>query len=181
MNEMKERLREPLHWFPYPFFLPFALILVFTAHIFFAINPRMGNPADILTFPAETHKDGPFWLSVTPIGDDVVVTTGDRKVFRWSQNVRSVADLHDLTEYLKKRVEDELLAVGLVGKASKSQTSAVLAVDQRLKYLHIRPIIYALAEAKITHYSFETNNPVLATVHDDQKKPDSSGHGHVQE
>jgi hypothetical protein len=32
----------------------------------------------------------------------------------------------------------------------------VLAVDQKLKYIHLRPVIYALAEARIAKYGFET-------------------------
>jgi hypothetical protein len=41
-------------------------------------------------------------------------------------------------------------------ESNLTRTTAVLAVDQKLKFNHLRPVIYALAEARISKYGFET-------------------------
>lgn len=161
---VRERLGENLHWFPFPMLISFGLVLVLTGHILFGTNPRAGNPADIISFPSEARKDAAIWISVTPIDDQIVVTTSDRKVFRWPQQVRSVDQLKPFLDYLKLRVADEVEAAGLAGRALKTQASAVIAADQRLKYLHVRPIVYAFAQAGISQYAFETQNPVVAAA-----------------
>jgi hypothetical protein len=160
---VRDRLDENLHWFPVPALLAFGLVLLLTGHILFGTNPRAGNPANIISFPSEPRPDAAIWMSVTPIGDEIVVTTGDRQVFKWRQQVRNAQELGFFVKYLKERVANEIEAAALAKRALKSQTTAVIAADQRLKYLHIRPIIYALAEAGISQYAFETQNPVVAT------------------
>jgi hypothetical protein len=119
----------------------FGLILLLTGRVLFGTNPRMGHPADIITFPSETRPDGAIWLSMTPIGDDIVVTTADRKVFRWKADVKSLDDLRDLRDYLKEVVQREVEAAALSGRAYLHQTTAVIAADQRLKFLHVRPLL----------------------------------------
>jgi hypothetical protein len=161
-NAAKLRLREPLWWFPFPIFLSFALVLLLTAHVLFGTSPRMGHPANIITFPSESRRDSAIWLSVTPIGKEVVVTTGDRRVFRWPLEVHSLEELKPFRAYLKEEVARELAATALTNTAFEHQTTVVIAADQRLKYLHVRPLLHAFAEAGISHYAFETQNPTLA-------------------
>ena len=48
-------------------------------------------------------------------------------------------------------------SAGLLNEAISNQLIVVLAIDQKLKYSHIRPILYALAEAGINQYAFETS------------------------
>lgn len=168
MAAVKERLRQPLWWYPFPVILSFGLALVLMAHVMVGANPRAGNPADIIAFPAEPQKDGPLWLSVTPIGEDIVVTTGDRKVFRWRQDVRNLAPLAEFTAYLKERAARAVSAAVLAQEVRIDQTRFVIAADQRLKFLHVRPILYAFAAAGISQYAFETQNPVVA---------EAEGHG----
>jgi len=163
MQVVKERLREPLHWYPFPLLISFAVVLLLTAHVVFGTNPRMGNPANVMTFPSQPRHDSDIWMSVSPSGHDIVVTTSDRRVFRWRQDVANVAGLAPFVSYLKSRAADEVRAAALLKHAFRSQTSAVIAVDQSLKFLHVRPILYALAAAGISQYAFETQNPTVAT------------------
>lgn len=165
------RLREPLDWYPFPLIVSFALVLLLTGHILFGPNPRAGNPADIITFPAQPIKDSAIWMSVTPIGDDIVVTTGRRKVFRWKQAVRNLTDLKPFIHHLKELAQGEIESAALAKRAQPTQMLAVIAADQRLRYLHIRPIIYALAEAGIAQYAFETQNPVVAAAETHEDHP----------
>ncbi len=161
---VRDRLDENLHWFPWPFFIAFGLVLILTGHILFGTNPRAGNPANIISFPSEPRKDSAIWISVTPIDDQIVVTTNDRKVFKWRQQVRTVEELGPFVGYLKARVASEIQAAALAKQGLRKQVTTVIAADQRLKYLHVRPIIYALAEAGISQYAFETQNPVVAAA-----------------
>ena len=161
-NAAKLRLREPLWWFPFPIFLSFGLVLLLTAHVLFGTNPRMGHPANVITFPSEARRDSAIWLSVTPIGKEVVVTTGDRRVFRWPLEVHSLDELKPFRAYLREAVARELEVTALANSAFQHQTTVVIAADQRLKYLHVRPLLHAFAEAGISHYAFETQNPALA-------------------
>jgi hypothetical protein len=158
---VKNRLREPMFWFPFPLLISFMLVLLLTSHVLFGTNPRTGQPADVLSFPAKPARDSAIWFSVTPIGGDVVVATNQREVFRWRQDAHDLAPLKDFVAYLRRRVETEVEAAVLQKAAGENQANVVIAADQRLKFLHMRPILHALAEAGIAHYSFETQQPVL--------------------
>lgn len=178
----KDRLREVIWWFPFPLLISFGLVLLLTAHIVFGTNPRAGSPADVIPLPAKAQQDSALWFSVTPIDDDIVVTTGDRKVFRWPQDVRGMKELQPFVAFLKQRAADEITSAVLAGQVRLSQSQAVIAADQRLRFVHIRPILYALAEAGISLYAFETQNPVVAAVegpaaHDAAGAHDGGGHG----
>jgi hypothetical protein len=162
---MNERLHEVIWWYPFPLVISFALVMILTAHVMFGTNPRAGNPANIIAFPSDTQKDSALWLSVTPVGKEIVVTTSDRRVFRWPQDVRGMQPLAPLVAYLKERAQEEIRSAVIAGRVLKTQTQAVIAADQRLKYLHIRPIIHALAAAGISQYAFETQNPAVAVSH----------------
>jgi hypothetical protein len=143
-----------------------------------AANPRMGHPANILAFPAPSQPDSSIWMSVTPVGDDIVVTTSDRQVFRWAQDVRSVSDIKPFVDHLKAMVRIEIEGAVLLNSLTIAKTRAVIAADQQLKYLHIRPIIYALAEAGIARYGFETLSPRVAAAEPDASKEEHGGEIH---
>lgn len=157
----RQHLAEPLGWYPYPFAISFFLVLLLTAHVIFGTTSRLGTPSDVITFPSEARKDSALWLSVTPIGKEIVVATADRKVFRWPQEVRDMTPLKPFIAYLKNAIAKEIEAAALRKAVYEHQTTAVIAADQRLKYLHIRPILYAFAAAGISGYAFETQNPLL--------------------
>ena len=156
---LKTRLREPLSWYPLPLFVSFALVLILTAHVLGGTNLRLGNPADVITFPSELRPDSAIWMSVSLKGEDVYVTTGDRKVFHWPRNVESMEPLDEFVHYLKERVKGEVASAALQKRAYTTQSSAVIAADQRLTYAHVRPLLHAFAEAGISQYAFETQSP----------------------
>lgn len=158
----KDRLREPLVWLPFPALISIGIVLILTAYILSGTNPRLGHPASVITLPSAPHRDGSIWFSITPIGDEVVVTTGDRQVFRWPLDVGDLSALKPFGEYLKQVVAHEIESAALSHKAYEHQTTAVIAVDQTLKFRHIRPVLYALADAGIARYGFETQSPALA-------------------
>ena len=59
----KSRLGESTGWFPYPFLLPVFLSVLVFVKAMTGINPRYGNPADILSFDAQPAAEGSIWFS----------------------------------------------------------------------------------------------------------------------
>lgn len=158
IQSVKERLKEPLDWFPYPILLTSGLVLILTAHIVSALNPRAGHRANVMALPSSPSKSSAIWLSISPSDNQLIITTAERRVFRWRLDQPQNRDLDALVQHLKATVAQEIESAALSKKASNSQTLAVLAADQRLTFLHIRPVISALAQAGITRYAFETIN-----------------------
>lgn len=156
------RLSEPLWWFPYPCLITMGLVLLLTGHLVMATNPRMGHPASLIEFPAAARPDSALWFSMTPIGQEIVITTNDRRVFRWPQQLTSAAPTQPFVDYLRRRVAEEIEAAALLKQALSTQTTVVIAADQRLRYLHLRPVIAALAAAGITSYALETKSVMAA-------------------
>lgn len=154
-----ERLREPIKWFPLPIMITSGLCLFLTAHILSGANPRAGHPANVMTFPAQPGRDSAIWMSVAPVGDEIVVTTADRQIFRWPQSTMDMPELGALVRHLKSIIANELEAAALAKRALKSQSTALIAADQNLAFHHIRPIISALSQAGISRYAFETLTP----------------------
>src|SRR4051812_41927015 len=83
----KERLAQPLAWFPYPWLISASFILIFSSHILFGLNPRLGNPANVPALDAPPSYEGSIWMSVSLQDQDVVIVTADRKIFRWSNHL----------------------------------------------------------------------------------------------
>ncbi len=153
----KEKLREGLDWFPIPFFISVLMAMILLAHVFQGINPRLGNPAALITFSSEPEKEGAIWFSVSMEDQkNILITTRSRSVFRWSIEKPTQKDVGDFINYLKTQMLNESISVGLIGDSTVTQTTAVIAADQNLSFNHIRPIIHALAQAKINNYAFET-------------------------
>lgn len=156
INALKERLRVPLQWYPVPMLLAFGLVLLLGTKTLPGLNPRIGQPAHILAFDAPVQKDGAIWFSLSVDDDMIVATTGDRQVFHWPLERPSPSELSGFRKFLKGRVQDITYTSGLSGRASSIEASAVIAADEHLNYAHIQPVLYALAEAGISHYAFET-------------------------
>lgn len=153
---LKERIHEPILWFPFPALIAFGLIIVLRGHLLTGLNPRLGARVDVLEYGARPLQDGGIWLGIYPENDKVVVVTSDRKKFSWSLQSNKMHDTEPLVQYLRDRVRKEAYSTAIKLESNQTRTTAVLAVDQELKYLHIRPVLYALAKAKIAKYGFET-------------------------
>ena len=62
----------------------------------------------------------------------------------------------DFAIYLKKLTQELAVQAAISKFISDTQTKVVIAVDQRLRYFHVRPILHVLAEVGIDSYAFET-------------------------
>ncbi|MFW7378253.1 MAG: hypothetical protein ACOH5I_05570 [Oligoflexus sp.] len=154
--KMKERLSEPLYWYPFPAMIGFTLVLILGGHLLTDLNPRLGARVDVIPFEAPRQRDGGIWLGVYQDGHHIHVVTSDRKKFSWDIDSNQAKDIDPLVKYLKVRVQKEIYGTAMKLEPNLTQSTAVIAVDQRLRYGHLRPVIYALAEARISRYGFET-------------------------
>ena len=170
IQRIKERLGTPVNWFPYPAIISFFLVFLFTEFLLFSLNYRIFSKADILAFPSEKEYEGSIWISLSPEKDNLLVMTDDKNTFHWSldyegqtsedQSSEDRSNLKSFVEYLKFRKFELLRSVGLSNFAISNQLSVVIAADQKLRFIHIRSILYALAEAGINRYAFETSQAI---------------------
>lgn len=153
---LKERLGEAAQWYPFPAMIGFALVMILGGHLLTDLNPRLGARVDVIPFDAPRHQDGGIWLGVYASGGQLNIVTSDRRRFSWSLSDNQVTASQELTDYLKQRTYKEAYSTALKMQTNMTQTTAVIAVDQTLKYAHLQPVIYALAQAGISQYGFET-------------------------
>ncbi len=153
---LKERLAEAVQWYPFPAMIGFTLVMILGGHLLTDLNPRLGARVDVIPFEAPKHQDGGIWLGIYESNQQLNVVTSDRRRFSWSLQDNQIAATSELRDYLIQRTQKEVHATALKMQTNMTQTTAVIAVDQTLKYAHLQPIIYALAEAGISQYGFET-------------------------
>ncbi len=154
--DMRERLRETTDWCPYVALLSIGLVFVLLGHLLPGLNQRIGNKANILTFSAKPQKDGAIWMGLYPRDSNLIIGTPEGRTFAWPLDAPDNKEVTNFVSYLKDRILRESVATGLSLDTSITRTSAVLSVDQRLNYSQLRPVIAALAEARISRYGFET-------------------------
>ncbi|MBF0443140.1 MAG: hypothetical protein HQK54_14625 [Oligoflexales bacterium] len=154
--DQRLRLEDQVLWFPLPALIAFGLVLLLIGHLLPVVNPRIGSMANIINFKTERQKEGSMWLGIYPKGDQLVITTSDRKRFNFPLEIKEIDQLSKFDSYLKERTKKVALTLSLSKNISLTETTFVLAVDERLKYIHIKPIINLLAKNKITKYGFET-------------------------
>lgn len=152
----RERLIEPLLWFPFPALIGFGLIIILRGQLLTGFNHRLGTKADVVHFAADPLTSSGIWISIYQNQDRLVLVTDDHNRFEWPLGARDMKALQPFISYLNKRAHEAAFKQTLSLEAEKNRTRAVLAVDQKLKYIHIRPILFALTEAKISNYGFET-------------------------
>lgn len=156
LSRVKDRLRTDSPWYPIPAFISFTLVLILSAHLLPGLNPRLGSLGEVLAYQSPPQKEGSIWLGIYAKNQRLIVVTADRQRFEVPLREAGHAGIPELVTYLKKRVKDEVIATGLAMETNLIRSKAVIAMDQTLKYVHLRPILAALGEAKITRYGFET-------------------------
>ena len=153
---LRERLQDPLVWFPFPALIAFGLVIVLRGHLFGGVNHRLGTEANVVELAAEPLRSPGIWMSITESGNDILIVMDDRRLFKVPLATPNVESLAPLVQYLDQRTRESAFKTTLDLELDADRIRVVMAVDQKLKYIHIRPILYALAEAKISNYGFET-------------------------
>lgn len=156
LARQKDRLSEEHPFKAALLIVPFLAVTVLTIFTSLETATKLYGVAQPLEHPSAPSADQDVWLSVAAKDERIVVTTVTGDMFSWPIGGPSSKDLDGLNTYLKTRAEDLVKASVLRGQIHDKQNSVGLAVDQRLTYHHVRPIIYALADAGFSKYGFET-------------------------
>lgn len=150
------RLNDRQTLFPYPAAVSFGLALILFTHFSLELNPRLGNPVEALPFATEQNEIGNLWFSVYVRDEKLVIRTLDRRLFKIPLNEFSIEDFSEFQAYLEEYIREKTMESAVSFDFEIRNTTAVFSVDQRLRYTHIRPLIYILAKVGITRYGFET-------------------------
>lgn len=152
----KERISQGETWFPYPALISFFFVIMFVGHLLPSLNSRFGSPAKLVKYNTLKEPEGSIWLSLYPSDGRVFVKTYDRQSFSWALENPSQEDIQPFVEYLKETVKKVKLSIGLTKEIDYVKTSAVISTDVNLNYYHVKPVLYALGQANISNYAFET-------------------------
>jgi len=157
-SQTKDRLKNPSLWFPYPVLISFVLAVVLAGYSLPNLNIYFGQPSSLIQQDIVDNKtpSGSIWITASVIDNELIITTFDRKIFKWNREIKNITDIENFISYLKTEVERRSIQAGLAAGIHPGEVEVTIAADRGLKFLHIRPIINALAEAGISAYSFET-------------------------
>jgi biopolymer transport protein ExbD len=158
--DARDRLTEGLHWFPYPALISIGFLLIFSGHILFNLNPRIGSQSTPIILEGSTASEGSIWMAVLLRKDKLVITTDSKQIFQWNADKIDKKELEPFIAYLKAEKLSLSFSALLAKRIQLIQTLVVMAVDQQLNYAQVRPLLYALSQAGISHYAFEVKKPL---------------------
>lgn len=155
LMRQKARLSMPLTTNLGVLLLPIGLMSLLLIYVSVETNPRIFSTAKPLqlNLPAE-EDNAKLWFSLAPSEQGIVIVSNSGESFDLVAK-DGETDLTAFTEHLKARVMAVISDVAIANRMDAKSSFVVLSVDERLTYSHVRPVIYALAEAGITRYGFE--------------------------
>lgn len=156
ITDFKERLTAPLFWYPYPALIAFSLVTILNGQLLTYLNPRLGTSVEVIPLKAQRLILGDIWLGIKLNGEVLEIVTTDRRMFKWKNKSLERSDMRELINYLKQKTRQQAQSAGLKMKAMESDIRAIIAIDKNVSYAHLSPVLYALAEAKISKYGFES-------------------------
>ncbi len=155
----KDRLSYEDHWFPFPFLLPLMLFLCIYGQFLPDLNPRRKNLSHVLHLKGDLQPKKALWLAISPYKNSLLINTSDQQDLLIPQKITKPSDLAPLKSYLTAKMQQIALSATLEKEADPGASLIILAVDKTLKYYHLRPFLYILAEVGISEYAFETLVP----------------------
>lgn len=158
-QRQKERFQSSQGFSLTVLFLPFLGALVLSLFVGLETSMRLQGGSEPFEYASEPVNDHELWLSIGLVDESVVVRTADNGFFVWPTKGPSQGDYAKLENHLQQWTKKHLTNVVRSGQIDSYTNTAALAIDQRLNYHHVRPVIYALASAGISRYGFETRIP----------------------
>lgn len=152
----KDRLDEDRSFKIFTLLIPFMAVAVLTIYTSFETATRLYGVAQPLEHNSPTSDHYGVWLSVGLRDGGIVITTINGNAFSWPLSGPSNDQLDHLRDFLRESGRTVVEKSVLKGQMTASDSLVALSVDQRLNFHHIRPVLYALADAGFTRYGFET-------------------------
>ena len=155
LERQAERLVMPFTAWPAYILIPVGMIMILSAFIPLETNQRLFSRARPLQLSGEEASPTDLWFAVAPTDSGISITTIDGKVFELKNSEPEEKRGEEFRAYLKERKEELIKSKTLANQIDPSSTLVVLSGDERLTYVHLRPVVYALASAGVTRYAFE--------------------------
>lgn len=140
-------------------FIPFFSVALLTFFVGFESSFRTKNRIEPFVHESAPTADHALWLSVSISENTIIVNTATGETFRWPVEGPSQRDYDVFEKYMTIWAKRHLQNVVRSGQITGDTNLAAIAIDQKLTYHHVRPVIYALAAAGISKYGFETRLP----------------------
>lgn len=155
----KERLQQGPAFSLTVIFLPFLAAVVLSLFVGLEASIRLQSVAEPFEYAAQPTSDRELWMSIGLTDNSIVIKTAAEGVFVWSAKGPSETEYLNFENHLKSWAKKHVNDVVRSGQIVAETNTAALAIDQRLTYHHIKPVIYALASAGVSRYGFETKLP----------------------
>lgn len=141
-----------------------AVLIILNIDVLSSLNPRHGQRAILSELPAEDPPGGGIRLTIHSDDEKVFIRTGTRQQFVYAKDDVLAGHVPELDAFLLDRTKDLARNAMLSLEYDPRFSYVTLAVDERLSYGLVKPIIRALAKAKLTKYGFEIRRPLLASA-----------------
>ncbi len=161
-RDLSESLRDDLGWFFLPLGIALILLLILCVYVLPDLNPRFATVAKPVTYASKDPSDLTslrLAIVLDPTRGNIRVNTSDRQVFTWPADSTELKASEKLKDYLSNQVKQKILKSSLLKDINAQELKIILAADETLRFHHIRPILYAMAESGISSYGFETLLP----------------------
>lgn len=153
---LKDRLTDDRSFKIYTLLIPFMAVAILTIYISFETSTRLYGVAQPIEQNSQPMSGFGVWLSIGAREGKIVVTTINGQSFSWPLSGPSKKEIELLGNFLKETARRVVEQSVMKGQIKAQDTVVALSVDQRLNFHHIRPVLYALADAGFTKYGFET-------------------------
>jgi hypothetical protein len=140
-------------------FIPFFSVTLLTFFVGFESSVRPKSRIEPFVHESAPAADHALWLSIGVSENTIIVNTASGETFRWPVEGPSQRDYEVFETYMTTWAKHHLQNVVRSGQITSDTNLAAIAIDQKLTYHHVRPVIYALAAAGISKYGFETRLP----------------------
>ena len=153
--ELKENLSQASLAFILLASVSFGIGIFLFAYLSADVNSRLGDTTNIYSMEADPADNSGVRFSLSWSNELLKISTSDRHIFNVDVKRIDSKATQDLVDYLKAQISRQLLSTTL-SKRFRWHPPVLLAVSEELKYIHLRPVLYALARAGISQYAFET-------------------------
>ena len=140
-------------------FIPFFAVTLLTFFVGFESSFRTNSRIEPFVHESTPAADHALWLSVGISENAIIINTASGETFRWPVEGPSQKDYDVFEKFMAAWAKRHLQNVVRSGQITADTNLAAIAIDQKLTYHHVRPVIYALAAAGISKYGFETRLP----------------------
>jgi hypothetical protein len=143
-------------------FIPFFSVTLLTLFVGFESSLRSSSRIEPFVHESAPASDHALWMSVGIRESGVRINTAAGETFQWSPDGPSKKDYEAFERHIISWSKRHVQNIVRSGQINSDTNMAVIAIDQKLTYHHIRPVIYALAAAGVSKYGFETKLPQKA-------------------